>query len=118
MRVMKLPTIMLAMLALFALTNHPSLGGNVTSDRDASRVTWAPTARRPATAPTTAPPLSKPNSVPARSMMDAGDSDRNARVVRQEISWSNSLADAKQRAAAQNKVIFWMHILGKLDGAT
>lgn len=34
------------------------------------------------------------------------------------ISWHHSLAQAQSDALRQNKMIFWLHILGQVDGAT
>lgn len=55
---------------------------------------------------------------PVRNLLDARESESNARKVRSDLGWSNSLSDAKQRAQQQGKMIFWVHMLGKLDGAT
>lgn len=34
------------------------------------------------------------------------------------INWYHSLAQAQSDAMRQNKMIFWLHILGQVDGAT
>ena len=34
------------------------------------------------------------------------------------IHWYNNLKDAEKVAQEQGKPIFWMHMLGKIDGAT
>ncbi len=114
-------------------------GGNLTREPSDSKVTWAPTTgqnagvpgptgvHRGSFSPSTALPAAglrgspggpAANAVPARNMLDARDSERNARAVKQDIEWSNSLADAKQRAREQGKLVFWVHMLGKIDGAT
>ncbi|MEI6235933.1 MAG: hypothetical protein WCT04_22995 [Planctomycetota bacterium] len=35
-----------------------------------------------------------------------------------EIPWSTSLEAAQAKAKKENKLVFWMHMLGKLDGIT
>jgi len=35
-----------------------------------------------------------------------------------EIPWFKSLKKAEQAAAEQNKLVFWVHMVGKMDGAT
>jgi hypothetical protein len=34
------------------------------------------------------------------------------------INWYNDLAAAEAQARQDGKLIFWMHMLGKIDGAT
>ena len=34
------------------------------------------------------------------------------------IDWYTDLKKAEKAAAEQNKLVFWMHMLGKIDGAT
>ncbi len=35
-----------------------------------------------------------------------------------EIQWNTSLYQAERTAAQQGKLVFWMHMLGSLSGAT
>jgi hypothetical protein len=35
-----------------------------------------------------------------------------------DIHWYNDLKDAEAQAQQQGKLVFWMHMLGKIDGAT
>ena len=35
-----------------------------------------------------------------------------------QIDWNTDLSKAEQQAREQNKLVFWMHMLGKIDGAT
>jgi hypothetical protein len=35
-----------------------------------------------------------------------------------QIDWQTNLKDAENLAREQNKLVFWMHMLGKIDGAT
>jgi len=34
------------------------------------------------------------------------------------IKWYSNLQEAEDTARQQNKLVFWMHMLGKIDGAT
>jgi hypothetical protein len=34
------------------------------------------------------------------------------------VHWYNDLKEAEAQAQQQGKLVFWMHILGKIDGAT
>jgi hypothetical protein len=34
------------------------------------------------------------------------------------IKWYSNLEEAQNAAREQNKLVFWMHMLGKIDGAT
>jgi hypothetical protein len=35
-----------------------------------------------------------------------------------QIDWNTNLKDAQAQARQQHKLVFWMHMLGKIDGAT
>lgn len=35
-----------------------------------------------------------------------------------QIDWQTDLKKAQKEAQEQNKLVFWMHMLGKIDGAT
>jgi hypothetical protein len=35
-----------------------------------------------------------------------------------DIHWYNDLKEAEAQAQQQGKLVFWMHMLGKIDGAT
>lgn len=97
------------------LTANPVWAGNLTREESApalppgvTRTSYhQQTPRLPSMAPS-----------PVRNLLDARESESNARKVRSDLGWSNSLSDAKQRAQQQGKMIFWVHMLGKLDGAT
>ena len=34
------------------------------------------------------------------------------------IKWETKLPEAEARASTDGKLVFWMHMLGKIDGAT
>lgn len=35
-----------------------------------------------------------------------------------QLSWTTNLDDALARAKQQNRLVFWVHMLGKIDGPT
>ncbi|HEY9755560.1 MAG TPA: hypothetical protein V6C97_10390 [Oculatellaceae cyanobacterium] len=35
-----------------------------------------------------------------------------------QIDWQTNLKKAQEQAQKENKLVFWMHMLGKIDGAT
>jgi len=39
-----------------------------------------------------------------------------AKQVKNDINWMTSLDKAKEQAKAAHKPIFWMHMLGNIDG--
>lgn len=42
----------------------------------------------------------------------------NVEKLTSQISWSRNLDDVKEEAAKENKLIVWIHMVGKLDGFT
>lgn len=55
----------------------------------------------------------------ARPMLVSGEKTmENTTKLTQEINWHKDLSSAKADAARQGKMIFWMHMLGQLDGTT
>ena len=109
-------TISSALAAALLLTVQIALAGSLT--RESQQQTAAARTAAPAQSSSAATTVNRALAAPARHLLDAGEADRNARKVKQDIQWSNSLADAKQRAQEQGKLVFWVHMLGKLDGAT
>lgn len=111
---------LIAFTTLICLQNA-SVSGNLTTENRPARATRTaglPPYAGKAVSPPAALPARQTSALPARNMMDARESERNARATREELKWSNSLSDAKQRAQEQGKLVFWVHMLGKLDGAT
>jgi hypothetical protein len=61
----------------------------------------------------------KKSSVPTKGTAENGqDVKKDVAVLTTAISWKTSLADAKEIARRDGKMIFWMHMLGDLNGAT
>ena len=79
---------------------------------------WADDAQKtaPKPAPKPAPVWTGQSQVGA--VCPAETVKANIDKVVHEIPWTKSLAEAKQRAAAEHKLVFWMHALGDLDGLT
>jgi hypothetical protein len=44
--------------------------------------------------------------------------EHNVEALTSQIQWVNSLPQAEYAAQRQGKMIFWMHMLGNLSGAT
>lgn len=42
--------------------------------------------------------------------------ENNVQRLAQQLHWHTSLAEAKYLAQQENKPIFWIHVLGDLDG--
>jgi len=61
----------------------------------------------------------KASSVPTKGTAENGqDVKREVSLLTTAISWKTSLADAKELARKEGKMVFWMHMLGDLTGAT
>ncbi len=41
---------------------------------------------------------------------------RNTEIVMTKIAWNNELEAAKKQAEKEKKLVFWLQIVGKLDG--
>jgi len=54
----------------------------------------------------------------ADSFISGEDARRQVHLLSHEINWYTSLAEAKKAARAQNRLIFWVHMLGHIDGKT
>ena len=45
-------------------------------------------------------------------------SNKSAYVTNKGINWYTSLPDAEREAKKEGKLVFWLHMLGTIDGAT
>lgn len=52
------------------------------------------------------------------TVLTAPEASREAFQVNKRISWQNDLEAAKKLAAENKKLVFWVHILGTMDGKT
>jgi hypothetical protein len=66
--------------------------------------------------------LTSLSSVPlpahAEKVLEGAVCSMNVHKLTNNIDWYTDLKKAEQAAAEQNKLVFWMHMLGKIDGAT
>jgi hypothetical protein len=61
----------------------------------------------------------KASSVPTKGTAENGqDVKKDVALLTTGISWKTSLAEAKEAARKGGKMVFWMHMLGDLTGAT
>ena len=66
---------------------------------------------------TTAVQQKAPAALPDR-LESGSEAGANATRLTSELHWFKSLAAAKAAAAEEQKPIFWMHMLGDIDGKT
>jgi hypothetical protein len=57
-------------------------------------------------------------SVQSAPLLTGSVSEEQVRKLTSDITWYTSLPAAKDAARNQNKLIFWVHMLGNLDGKT
>jgi hypothetical protein len=58
------------------------------------------------------PVLANDSFVPSTEAM------RNAHLVNKGMQWHTSLEEAQAEAKKTGKLVFWIHMLGTMDGAT
>ncbi len=58
------------------------------------------------------------NPANAEKVLQGEVCEANVHKLTSDIEWYKSLGKAEKAAAEQNKLIFWLHIVGKIDGAT
>ena len=49
-------------------------------------------------------------------VIPAQEAASQAKTVKYSINWVNSLPKAQEQARREHKPIFWLHILGNIDG--
>ena len=52
------------------------------------------------------------------SFVPSTEAMRNAHLVNKGMQWFTSLEDAQAEAKKTGKLVFWIHMLGTMDGAT
>jgi len=52
------------------------------------------------------------------SFVPATEASRNAHVVNKGVHWYTGMEEAQAAAKKEGKLIFWMHMLGTMEGAT
>ena len=56
--------------------------------------------------------------VNAEKLLQGQVCEENVHKLTSDIEWYKSLHKAEKAAADQNKLILWIHMVGKIDGAT
>ncbi|HEY9776827.1 MAG TPA: hypothetical protein V6C81_23895 [Planktothrix sp.] len=54
----------------------------------------------------------------AEKLLEGQVCEENVHKLTTEIDWNKNLKKAEKQAAEENKLVFWVHIVGKIDGAT
>jgi len=54
----------------------------------------------------------------APQILDGNVSEERVAQLTSQINWYRSLPDAERSAQQQGKMIFWVHMLGSLNGGT
>jgi hypothetical protein len=54
----------------------------------------------------------------AEKVLEGGVCSTRVHQLTTNIKWYSNLDEAENAAREQNKLVFWMHMLGKIDGAT
>lgn len=52
------------------------------------------------------------------SIISGEQAGRQVHVLSRQIKWHTSLEDARKAAKQQNRLVFWVHMLGHIDGKT
>lgn len=52
------------------------------------------------------------------SVIPANEASREAFQVNKRMGWHENLQSACEQARKENKLVFWMHMLGTMDGST
>jgi hypothetical protein len=52
----------------------------------------------------------------AHEVISAQDAATQAKAIKYGVDWVNSLPQAQEQARRSHKPIFWLHILGNIDG--
>ena len=59
-----------------------------------------------------------PVAVNAETVYQGSVCSSRVNTLTNQIDWQTNLKEAESLAQQQNKLVFWMHMLGKIDGAT
>ena len=57
-------------------------------------------------------PAAEPPKIPSAVV------EKQVEKLTKKVQWCSSLDEAKEKAQASKKLIFWLHALGDLDGTT
>lgn len=62
--------------------------------------------------------LAGPTFADKLTVISAPEASKEAFQVNKRISWQDNLDAARKKAAADKKLVFWVHMLGSMDGKT
>lgn len=62
--------------------------------------------------------LAAPSYAEKLNVVPANEASREAFQVNHRINWYNNLEDARCEAAKSGKLVFWVQMLGSMDGKT
>jgi hypothetical protein len=62
--------------------------------------------------------IATPGVWAAKQVLTGEICDVRVHQLATQIDWQNNLKKAEAQAESSGKLIFWMHMLGKIDGAT
>jgi hypothetical protein len=60
----------------------------------------------------------KPSRPASSRLVPGAQVEKKVALLSREVTWHESLDEAKKLAREQKKAIFWLHALGDLDGDT
>ncbi len=52
------------------------------------------------------------------TLLPSNEARRENMQVNKRIQWHSNLDEARQEAAATGRLVFWVHMLGSMDGKT
>ena len=52
------------------------------------------------------------------TVVPSDEANKQAYVTNKDIRWYRSLEEAQAEARKEGKLVFWLHMLGTMDGAT
>jgi hypothetical protein len=59
-----------------------------------------------------------PPAISARPVLTGEVAEERVKELTTAIDWQDNLREAEAQAQKSGKLIFWMHMLGHIDGAT
>lgn len=62
--------------------------------------------------------LLSPTTVQAQELMNGQIAKQNVQTLTSQVQWNTSLSSAENQAAREGKMVFWMHMLGTINGPT
>ena len=60
--------------------------------------------------------LTQVEAGPSKTRVTAKEVEKNTKKVMTQLPWAKNLSEAKELAKKQNKLVFYIQIVGELDG--